>query len=173
MSVVIESARLRLEPFGDAHLTDRYLGWLNDPETVRYSEQRHRRHDRASALEYLRAMEASQDHFWAIVRKDGTPAHIGNLSAYVDRANGVADMAIMIGEASARGAGYGREAWQTAGDWLLGQAGIRKLTAGTMACNTAMLATMWSCGMLEDGRRRGQFLLDGEPVDLIYGARFA
>ena len=118
-------------------------------------------------------MQASQDHFWAIVCHDSALGHIGNLSAYVDRANGVADMAVMIGEARARGAGYGREAWQTASDWLLVQPGIRKLTAGTMACNAPMLATMWACGMVEDGRRRGQFLLEDEPVDLIYGARFA
>lgn len=172
MSTIIESARLRLEPFAEAHLTERYLSWLNDPGTVRYSEQRHRRHDRASALAYLQGMQASGDCFWAILRKTGEPAHIGNLSAYIDRANGVADMAIMIGEAAARGGGYGREAWQAAGDWLLAQDGIRKLTAGTMACNAPMLATMWACGMAEDGRRRGQFLLDGEPVDLVYGARF-
>ena len=173
MTIRIDSGRLLLEPFSEAHLTARYLDWLNDPETVRYSELRHRRHDRASALDYLKKMRAAPNHFWAIVCHDAVLGHIGNLSAYIDRANGVADMAVMIGEVRARGAGYGREAWQAASDWLLAQPGIRKLTAGTMACNAPMLATMWACGMVEDGRRRGQFLLDGAPVDLVYGARFA
>lgn len=173
MTLPVHSARLRLEPFAETHLTARYLGWLNDPKTVRYSEQRHRSHDRASALDYLHSMQASDGHFWAIICHDATLGHIGNLSAYIDRTNGVADMAVMIGETRARGAGYGCEAWQTASDWLLAQPGIRKLTAGTMACNAPMLATMWACGMVEDGRRRHQFLLDGEPMDLVYGARFA
>lgn len=34
----------RVVRFADRHLTERYVGWLNDPAVVRYSEQRHSRH---------------------------------------------------------------------------------------------------------------------------------
>ena len=34
----ILTPRLRIEPFSASHLTERYVGWLNDAETMRFSE---------------------------------------------------------------------------------------------------------------------------------------
>jgi len=50
---VLQTARLRMVPFSEAHLTTRYVGWLNDPEVVRYSEQRHQTHTIESCRSYL------------------------------------------------------------------------------------------------------------------------
>ena len=174
MTPTLKSSRLRLEPFDERYLTEHYLGWLNDAETLRFSELRHVPQDREGALSYLSAMRNGGHHFWAIERASGEAAtHIGNITAYIDKPNGIADLAIMIGDATARGLGLGREAWQAASDWLLADGGVRKLTAGTMATNAAMLATMWASGMIEDGRRHAHFVCEGEAVDLVYGARFA
>ena len=67
--------------------------------------------------------------------------------------------------------GIGTRAWTLAIDWLLGLGGMRKVTAGTMAGNEAMLALMRKSGMIEEGRRRGQFLLDGRAVDGVLTAK--
>lgn len=173
MTPTLRTTRLRLEPFEERHLTARYLAWLNDADTLRYSELRHHPQDRASAESYLQSMRDGEHHFWAILRTSDAPEHIGNLTAYSDANNGTADLAIMVGEPAARGQGFGREAWQAASDWLLADGGVRKLTAGTMATNEAMLATMWATGMVEEGRRKAQFQWEGRTIDLVYGARFA
>ncbi len=162
-----------LAPFGPEHLTGRYVAWLVDQDVVRYSEQRHRSHDRHSCQSYVEAMAAAGNLFWAIEADDEDPKHIGNIVAYLDRANRVADMTILIGEKGAWGNGYGKAAWCAACDWLAGAGGMRKLTAGTMAANKPMLALMRASGMGDDGARRRQFLLDGEEVDLVMMARFA
>jgi RimJ/RimL family protein N-acetyltransferase len=49
--------------------------------------------------------------------------------------------------------------------------GVRKITAGTMEANRAMLSIFRKTGMIEDGVRKAHFLLDGTPVDCVYAAR--
>ena len=171
----IAGARLRLVPFDPKqHLTNAYVGWLNDSEVVRYSEQRHRRHTIDSCRSYFESMRAGGHHFWAIERIDGdAPRHIGNLSATMDRANAAADLAIMIGDRTAWGHGFGREAWIAACEWLLGPGGARKVGAGTIAENHAMLAVFEAAGMTVEATRKGHFILDDRPVDAVYAARFS
>lgn len=155
-------------------MTEAYVDWLNEPNTTRYSEQRHRRHTRGSCEAYFDAMQSGGHYFWAIELTDGGAArHIGNISATLDRANGVADLAILIGDREARGQGLGREAWIAACEWLLGPGGMRKISAGTMAENRRMLAIFQTSGMSIEAVRKGHFVLDGKPVDAVYAALFS
>lgn len=171
-SPVIPTPRLRLEPFAQRHLTARYVAWLNHPETTRFSEQRHRTHTLESCRAYWQSFENSPHYFWALVAMDDAFGHIGNMNAYLDPANGVADIGILVGEASARGHGLATEAWLGVCDWLLRGAGVRKVTAGTLVTNAPMLAIMRRAGMAEDGVRRRQYVYSGEEVDMEHGALF-
>jgi RimJ/RimL family protein N-acetyltransferase len=172
ISPVFESPRLRIEPFGERHLTPRYLGWLNNPETMRFSEQRYRRHTLESCREDWRAIQEGPSFFWAILAKEGYLGHIGNMIAYVEPQHGLADVSIMIGEPAARGLGLALEAWQGACDYLLRSAGFRKVSGGTIAPNEPMLKVMRRAGMAEDGRRVGHHLWNGAPVDMLHFAFF-
>ena len=172
-SDILTAQHLDLRPFSEQYLTPRYVAWLNDKETVRYSEQRHRAHTLESCRAYAASFAASPSFFWAIVTHDPALGHIGNLTATVDAANRVADLAIVIGERRARGLGLGLEAWRRACRFLLTEAGLRKVTAGTMATNEPMLRVMAASGMFEEGRRRRQFLHEGRAVDLVFTALFA
>jgi ribosomal-protein-alanine N-acetyltransferase len=171
-SPVIKTARLRLVPFSEEYLTQRYVSWLNDPEVVRYSEQRYRIHTLESCRAYWQSFEGTPNYFWAIVARDPELGHIGNMNAYVDTTHWVADVGILIGEKKAWGHHYGSEVWRAVCDYLLHQAGMRKVTAGTLAVNTAMLGVMWRTGMVEDGRRVRQCLFEGSEVDVVYAALF-
>lgn len=169
----LETPRLLLVPFTELHLSPRYIAWLNDIEVVRYSELRHRSHTLESCREYLHTIIHSPNYFWAITTREAVPGHIGNISVYVDEPNQVADIGLLIGEKSVWGQGYGSEAWCAVCDFLLHRAGLRKITAGTMASNVGMRAVMRHAGMVEEGRRQQQFLLDGRPEDLVLGALFS
>jgi len=169
----LTTKHLILVPFADQQLNERYVGWLNDPEVVRYSEQRHRRHTRESCRRFVSSFAGGPSHLWAIVAKDPDLGHIGNINTDVDAPNRTADVAILIGEKKAWGRGLGAEAWTAVLDFLLGPGRMRKVTAGAMAENKAMLGIMKKAGMAEEGRRRAQFILDGRPVDAVFVARFA
>lgn len=164
----------RVVPFDPAlHLTARYVSWLGDPAVVRYSEQRHRAHTLKSCAAYAASFAGSADLFLAVEAADPALGHVGNLSVAIDRPNLSADVSIMIGEAAARGTGIGLAAWRGVLDWLLGDGGLRRVTAGTMADNRAMVALMEKSAMTIDAVRPRAFLLDGREIDLVLASRFA
>ena len=166
----MQTPRLRLTRFDESLLTSRYVAWLNDPEVVRFSEQRHIRHSIDSCRDYVHSYIGSPHRLWALVTRDGQSRHIGNINAYIDVPNRVADVGILIGERSAWGHGFGTEAFSTVCAYLLTQLHMRKVSAGAMAGNRAMIAIMDNIGMQPDGVRIGQLLLDGEPTDVVHFA---
>jgi len=168
-----ETERLRIEPFEERHLTSRYVSWLADPEVVRWSEQQHVQHTLSSCREYYQSFRDTPNMFFAIVAKDPAIGHLGNLNVYVDERHGLADIGILVGERGAWGKGYGREAWQAVMSALLAEPGIRKVTGGCVADNTAMAKIMRGCGMIEDGRRVRHYVYDGVARDLVYFVAFA
>ncbi len=172
MTDMLFSDRLRLEPFAEKHLTETYVSWLNDPEVTRFSEQRFRIHTLQSCREYASAVAASADELWAIVI-DADARHIGNIVAHIDMNHRVTDIGIMVGERPVWGQGFGYEAWDRVVSHLLQERAMRKVTAGTLACNKAMLSIMQRSGMVEEGRRIRQQIVDGKEVDVIYFGRFA
>lgn len=169
---VIETDCLRLVPFSEEHLTPRYVSWLNDPDVVRFSEQRFRRHTLESCRAYLRGFEDSPNYFWAIVARDADLEHLGTMTAYIEQPHRVADLGILIGEKRLWGRGYGLEAWRAVCGWLFAQTDVRKITAGTVSVNSGMLALMRRAGMIQDGRRVAQCLHEGREVDVIHTALF-
>jgi ribosomal-protein-alanine N-acetyltransferase len=144
------------------------VGWLNDPEVVRYSENRHRHH--AGDLQQIHIlMMTSRPHKYMEIHYGNTL--IGTISAHVDEPNSVADVGILIGERRVWGKGFGTEAWKAFCDHLLGN-GIRKIEAGCMGINFGMIHVFRKTGMHEEGRRSGHFLVGNELVDMTMWARF-
>jgi len=169
---MIVTPRLRITPFAEQYLTLRYVGWLNDPEIVKFSDQRFIEHTLASCREYWQSFTNSPNFFWAIICRDSELGHIGNINAYVDIQHSVADVGILVGERRAWAKGYGLEAWLAVCEYLFRVGNVRKITAGTLSVNVGMLKIMERAGMIDDGRRRRQHLWNGEPVDVIYAALF-
>lgn len=168
----LETARLVIRPFdATQHLTDAYVGWLNDPAVVRYSEQRHRRHTVDTCRSFVDGFRDSPSLLWAIELKEGA-RHIGNIHADIDLNNRLADIAIMIGARDVWGQGFGLEAWTAVLSYLREREDIRKITAGCMASNTAMRTLMQRSGMTPDGIRPAHYVRDGETEDLVYASMF-
>lgn len=156
--------------------TTEQVRWLNDPEVMRYSEQRHRHHTQYSQIAYLNSFKDGS-HVWAILRIDrriDSKQHIGNITATYDAHNRVADIGILVGEAECWGQGYGGEAWRAVCDWLLDEDGgaVRKLEAGCMRANEAMMKIMAKSNFKHEGDRANHFLLGGNPVSAALFGRF-
>ena len=140
---------------------------------MRFSEQRHRRHSLESCRSYMQSFEGTPNYFWAVEDVTDGLGHIGNINSYVDTRNRVADVGILIGEPGAGGKGLALEAWTAVCQFLFDTARVRKITAGTMALNAAMIRLALKAGMTEDGIRRRQLLCEEQEVDVLYFAKFA
>jgi [ribosomal protein S5]-alanine N-acetyltransferase len=160
-------------PFEERHLTERYVAWLNDPDVVKYSEQRHRVHDAASCRDYFLSMQNSACLFAAIEMADSELGHVGNISVAIDRANRSADVSIIIGDKRVWGTGLASAAWTAMVDELLKGWALRRVTAGTMSVNLPRIKLMTRSGMTIDAVRARHFLWEGQEVDLVLASKHA
>ena len=171
---ILARGALRLVPFGERHLTPAYVGWLNDPDTMRYSEQRHRQHSLDSCRAFVAGFSGGPNQLWAIEAMDQDAGqegrHIGNITASHDVHNRIADIGILIGADGCQGKGYGLTAWSLVLEHLAARPDLHKVTGGCLAANTAMVRIMQRAGMKPDGVRPAHYLLDGQPVDIVYYA---
>jgi len=168
---VLRGGLVLLRPFNEADIDARYIGWLNDPDVVRFSNQRFKTHDQASSSRYFASFEGT-DNLFISIRDISSDAPLGTMTAYISRHHGTVDVGIMIGEKCVWGSGYGQDAWNTLAKWLFRRGDIRKLTAGTMRNNQGMIKLMERSGMHLEATRRKQELLGTEAVDILYYAKF-
>lgn len=167
----LEGDRVILRRFTPGDITPDYIGWLNDRVVTRYSSQRFCTHTRASCEAYLARFAGSPDLFVAMWAKP-TGRAIGTMTAYAQPLHGTCDVGIMIGERDHWGGGYGQEAWNLLTGWLLREAGVRKLTAGCLGANGAMIALMERSGMKREAVRAAHEVFEGSPCDVVHYARF-
>lgn len=169
MTPTISTARLVLRQLKKP--TPRNLVWLRDPDVVRFSEQRHDNHTLSTQLRFVGSFEG-QSHLWGIHLAD-TGDHIGNITARHDEPNNVTEVGIMIGETEQWRRGYAGEAWRAACGWLLDRNGgqVRKLEAGCMKANMAMMKIIQASGFTQEGERLNHFLLDGSPISMAMFGR--
>ena len=144
--------------------------WLNDPDTMKYSEQRHREHTFVSCRQYIRSFNHESSHIWSIYNLD--KEFVGTITAYRDPFNKIADMGVLIGKPYWQRE-YGREAWKAVMDWLFEtDQDIRKIEAGCMAINIAMQKIFDKTGMKLEGERKNHFLWNNQMVSLLQYAKF-
>lgn len=160
---MIHTARLSILQARDVEWWDGYLSrvvkWLNDPEAVKYSEQRHRRHSEISQYHWIQGNVATYHGIFSGRHLVGT----ANVSH--DRPNKLVNLGILIGP-EYWGQGYGKEAWRALMSHFLNE-GCRKIEAGMMAANEAMIKTALAGGMHEEARIKGHFLWNEQPMDLV------
>lgn len=163
--------QVSLHWFDESCITADYLGWLHDPEVVRYSGQRFREHTEQTCRAYLTTFSDSANLFLAMrMRYDGRM--VGTMTAYVALPHGTADMGLLVGDRSQWGKGLGLDAWQTLMQYLLVERRIRKVTGGTLRCNVGMVRIMERSGMQLEAVRPRQQLVDGEVQDELYYAKY-
>lgn len=152
-------------------VTARHVSWLNDLETMQFSEQRHEVHTNNSVQKYINGFNPPS-HIWGIYRVSDNQ-HVGNITAYVDKYNNFAEIGILLGKDYWR-AGFGTEAWLSVCSWMLDKDGgnIRKLSAGFRADNTFMRRVLEKTGFQFDGELKNHFLIGSTPIGIKFYSRF-
>lgn len=167
----LSGSKVVLRPFESTDITAEYIAWLNDPQVVRYSNQRFVRHTEESCRCYYESF-ANTANLFVSVRMPGDDLAVGTMTAYVSSQHETVDLGIMIGRRSVWGGGVGQDAWNTLLEWFIVQRRIRKATAGTMRCNQPMIKLMERSGMTLEAMHPKQELLDAVPQDLLYYGKF-
>jgi [ribosomal protein S5]-alanine N-acetyltransferase len=168
-AMLISRERITLQAIAEKDVTDKYVSWLNDPEVVRFSNQRFYKHSKNSSLVYLNSFLGSANYFLKIENND---LMIGTMTAYISPQHGIADIGIMIGDRSSWGQGYGLEAWVGLMSYLFEVEGLRKVTGGTARGNIGMIKIFERSGMQLEAIRPLQVIIDGKPMDQVCFGKF-
>lgn len=160
----IETPRLILRGLRPEDATDAYLGWLNDPDVLRYRGPKAFPSSRESLESYLVGLAGRGDLMLALcLKEDGR--HIGNIALntvlWVHRS---AELSLMIGAKDAWGQGYGREAIHAVCRHGFLSMGLHRIWAESP--NPAFNASVRALGWTREGTKRQAFLLDGELTDI-------
>jgi len=142
------------------------VGWLNDPEVVKYSDQRHHPHTLISQEKYLASF--GEDRDFLLICEDRLA--IGSITIHADWPNATANIGIMIGDKSKWGKGYGFEAWECVCNTLLNTS-FRKIEAGCMSLNEPMKKICLKYGMTLEATIPQHFIFKDEMTAdaLLYG----
>lgn len=148
--------------------TDKYLGWLNDPDVLRYRTLKAYASNMEDVRDFIRCAQVSKDLFLAICLKSAN-RHIGGISlAPIDFIHRTAALNIMIGEKSEWGKNHGKEAIAALTRHAFMNMNLNKLW--TQSANPAFNAIVKKLGWAHEGTKRKMFLLDGEYIDVeCYG----
>jgi RimJ/RimL family protein N-acetyltransferase len=164
MNENISTDRLELSPFNVMGLpvVVQLVEWLNDAETMKYSEQRHKKHSVRSQYDYIDSFHFPSTYLLIKLKNDKL---IGTITATVDYHNYVADIGVLIGDRNEWGRGYGGEAWVALTRWLF-SGRIRKVTGGAMSRNKGMTSIFIKSGMRMEGLLKDHYLFEGKPTDI-------
>ena len=111
----------------------------------------------------------STDAYWFVIFERATWRPIGHTDLFeIDWRNRTCSFGILIGEADARGKGYGTEVARLMLDYAFTALGLHNVMLTTDSYNLAGQAAYRKAGFREIGRRRQCSLLNGQLLDMVY-----
>ena len=143
----ISTNRFILKPLAVTDVTDRYIGWLNDPSTNQFISAKLSRTDLEKYV--CERLNRKDVLFLGIFNKiDGL--HIGNIKYEpINSKQGYAVMGILIGEAIWRGKGVATEVILASALWLNNNKKINQVILGASKLNLAAIRAYQKIGFIE------------------------
>ena len=163
--------RIILRGLERADVEGNYGFWFNDPSVCRYNAHHRFPYGTEELLQYVDGLSGSRDRLvLAIIERDGE-MHVGNISLQgIDPVEQSAEFAIVIGEKSAWGKGYSKEAARLIIDHGFGALNLHRIYCGTSSENLPMQKLALAMSFSLEGRRREAIYKDYKYWDILeYG----
>lgn len=172
----IRSRRLVLKRLTEADVTEDYVRWLNDFETVKYLEVRFHPQTRESVTAYVRRhlQQDSGTLHLGVFDCEGTRL-VGTVTFnHLDLHHRSASISFVIGHPEAKGKGYGAEAVHAATHFMFATKQFVKLYGGYYSDHLASEKVFLKNGYRIEGRLTGKLVNHkGERVDHVYAGVLA
>jgi RimJ/RimL family protein N-acetyltransferase len=167
LATPLRTERLVLRTLTVADATERYLGWMRDPNATRFLESRLVDHDLGSLRDYIASCNDSPvSMLLGICLMDGI--HIGNIKlGPIDPYHQHAAIGLLIGERDQWGKGYATEAILALTAHAFHELGLEKLYAGCYASNVGSSRAFLKAGWVEEGRNQAHWRSDGGREDNV------
>ena len=147
-----------------------YLHWLNDYNTVRFTESRHGVHTMESLKDFISHVNNESNYCFAIIDIQ-SGKHIGNIKiGNIHPVYKYADVGLIIGEKEFWGKGIATEAIQLCIEFAFKQLKLHRLYAGIYDVNIGSIKAFEKAGFVREGCEKEKYLFEGKRIDsYIYG----
>jgi len=168
--IELQTERFQLRTLRAEDVTQRYVGWLNDPEVNMFLEVKV-----PQTLDTVRTYVAGhnlKDGFLFGIFDDGG-RHIGNISLTVEERHDLGHVGITIGERDYWGKAVVQETRKAVIDYAFGELELFKLSGGCKSSNRPAIYNYQRQGWTLDGIRKAHNVdSTGARVDIIFFCKF-
>ena len=170
-SVSLETEHFFLRSLDNSDATERYLGWLKDPEVTRFIEVRLQEPSIENIRSYIALHDNRSSFLLGVFSKDNG-LHIGNYRARCDFYHQTATLGVMIGDRQHWGRRIILETRASVLDFLFKEIGMAKVYGGCDANNVPAVFNFKAQGFLNEGILKSHHVSDGKRVDVLLFAMF-
>ncbi len=163
----LTGAKFSLRPFLVEHVSNLYVGWLNDSEVNRFLEVRFVRQTIESASKYVHTMNHGVEAYMWAIYPNGGDAPVGTATLRnIDRNHGSGGIGLMIGDKEYWGSDCAMEAMSLVTDFAFETLGLRRLAEETSGPNHSINFTLKRLGFTFEGKmRQASVIGQGEYCD--------
>ncbi len=164
-----EGKLVTLRRIVESDVSERYLGWLRDPEVIRFLKSGRGETSIEDIRKFCRGMIASGNNvLFAIIAND-SGLHIGNIKlGGIDWYHRFADLGILLGDRDYWGKGCGREACQLLLQCAFDTLELNKVILGVHEQHQAARKLYEKIGFSTEGAIANLLRLDDSYFDKIF-----
>ena len=152
-------------------MNDRYLGWLNDPETNRYLETGIFPQTKEDLESFYNGVRGSANQVILAVVNKATGQHVGNVKlGPIHWVHRKATFGILIGAKDCRGKGFGAEATRLIVEYGFYRLNLNRIDLGVFAEHTAAVRCYERAQFKIEGRFRDASFHEGRYKDSLWMA---
>ena len=164
----LEGEQYDLLPFTEELISERYIGWLNNPEVNQFLEVRFQTQTQETVRSFVRSFyQETEKYMWGIFPKgEVEPVGTATLQSISRHHGGSGEIGLMIGKKDYWGRGASMEAMKLVMRFGFMELGLRRFTGGCYAPNSGMSFTFKRLGFRLEGKLVKAFAVSsGQYVD--------
>ena len=160
---------ITVEPFTMDDISENYLSWLKDSSHLAFSDQQYFCHTKSSSEKYLSTFYNSPNLFLKLVSSE--TQSIGTATIYIDCLHLTCNVGILL-DPKWSGSGLGTNSWNILVNQICPNIGIRKVSAGTVVNNLAMIRLFEKSGMTLEATLKNEKTYQGNSYDVVIFSKF-
>jgi len=148
-------------------VTEKYVTWMNDPEVVYFTEQKHTEHNVDSVTYFVNQQWQAEDCFlFGMFMAD---THIGNIKlGPINWHHKNATLSYIIGDKDYWGKGLASCAIKTVVDFGFVELKLGKIWAASFDENIASIKALEKNGFVIEGRLHQHLIINGTRADQVF-----
>lgn len=165
----LNGSSIYLRPIELADVSQKYVDWLNDPDVNQFLETRYTQQTLESVEQFVNSRLNHPDEILLAICANANHEHIGNIKlGPICRIHKRAQVSLFIGDKSYWHQGLASEAVALVTKYGFEQQGLNYIFAGAYSLNIGSIKAFERCNYRHHGLLKEYYLVDGQPVDLVY-----